>query len=147
MRGMRIQENAWNTSCFGSSCVALQFFEKNASQVLPEARESLKVPFFMFGAVPVNLRSGHDGFAQVTLANVARHWHKQVVHSGGWQRRRSRLRHIPVSRDEDTAPNPLMNKVKTCCSFFNQTDIYAIFCCACVCALAFVHRVIHSFCG
>ena len=86
MRGMRVQKYARNTSCFGSACITLRLLWKDARQELPEAREIFKCPLGMFDAMPVNLRSGHDGFAQVTLTAVGRDWHKQVVHSRGPRR-------------------------------------------------------------
>ena len=40
----------------------------------------------MFGNMPVNLRSGSGGFAQVPFASVARYWHEKVVHGSGPKR-------------------------------------------------------------
>ena len=37
----------------------------------------------MFGTMPVDLRSGRDGFALVPFACVSGYWHKKVVRSSG----------------------------------------------------------------
>ena len=71
-----MQKYAQDTPSLGPASIRLKHLRQDDSQQLTEAGEVFNCPLGMFGTVTLNLRSGHNGIAQVPFASVARHRHK-----------------------------------------------------------------------